>query len=532
MRVWHLTPQSTLYESRGFVARRPGDEYVDPNDRTDTATFQGLTLLPSDEKQYATYEEFADAYQDWHEQATGKIYELNDVNRGIKSAYIVNMETPRGVEHYVLFTRDLVKLEGKLTNIPPGVIPGHGGYVMNRKISFSERSGLKPAEVVKGKNRVQPNQVAGLLDVARKTAGDQAVDQMQEYLNALAAGNGTGYVIKDGAADANLHNKYLGEWASPIALITGQFDPKDQLPEIEEVMNGGKSLAGSSIEYNTSTSETLFDSMVVTSTSEIMISTKARTGGAAASVKGLYDALTKNRDKFPAEFWKDPKVEKFNKVVNTIMQQRSIDGLLAVAQLENIVNAAEAQAIASSIDSSKRDYVPDEKMIDYMSSYAANTHHPQYDPAKHALAAVARQVVNNLNDEDYTDVIRQILNHANMVQMYFKTKVRGADLVCEGFDLVWPPQFKGTIAFYSGKFFSATEIKGRLGFKIGQGAKMTDEPDASLTTKVDPAITKKIAKAAERKQQQAVGRIVDPDERDARDPRIPDTVALGRAKKQ
>jgi hypothetical protein len=246
----------------------------------------------------------------------------------------------------------------------------------------------------------------------------------------------------------------------------------------------------------------------------------------------LYDALTKNRDKFPAEFWKDPKVEKFNKVVNTIMQQRSIDGLLAVAQFENIVNAAEAQAIASSIDSGKRDYVPDEKLIDYMSSYAANTRHPQYDPAKHALAAVARQVVNKLNDEDYTDVIRQILNHANMVQMYFKTKVRGADLVCEGFDLVWPPQFKGTIAFYSGKFFSATEIKGRLGFKIGQGAKMTDEPDASLTTKVDPAITKKIAKAAERKQQQAVGRIVDPDERDARDPRIPDTVALGRAKKQ
>ena len=30
----------------------------------------------------------------------------------------------------------------------------------------------------------------------------------------------------------------------------------------------------------------------------------------------------------------------------------------------------------------------------------------------------------------------------------------------------------------------------------------------------------------------AVGRIVSPDERDERDPRVPDTVALGRAKKK
>jgi len=532
MRLWHLTPASALYESRGFVARRLGDEYVDPTDRDDIATFQGLTLLPADEKQYNTHEEFVDAYQDWHEQASGKIYELNDVNRGIKSAYIVNMETPRGMEHYVLFTRDLVKLEGKLTNIPPGVIPGHGGYVMNRKISFSERSGLKPAEVVTGARAVQPSQVAGLLDVARSTAGDQAVDQMQEYLRALASGNGTNYVIKDGAADANLHSKYLGEWGSPIALITGQFEPADQLPEIEEVMNGGKSLAGSSIEYNTSTSETLFDSMVVTSTSEILISTKAKVGGAAASVKGLYDAITKNRDKFPAAFWNDPKVKKFTDVISTIMGSKSVDGLLAVAKMEDIVDDAEINAIKSGINSGKRDYVPDEKISDYMTGYAANTHHPQYDPAKHALAAVARQVVNKLNAEDYTDVIREILNHSNVVQMYFNTKVRGADLLCQGYDLVWPPQFKGTIAFYSGKFFSATEIKGRLGFKIGQGARMTDEPDASLTTRVDPAIARKVSKAAEKKQQQAVGRIVTPGERDVRDTSVPDTIALGRAKKK
>jgi len=532
MRIWHLAPASQLVESRGFVARRTGDEYVDPTDRDDIATFQGLTLLPEDQPQYDSNEDFTDAYQDWKQGKSGKVYEINSRDRGTKSAYIVNMETPRGFEHYVLFTRDLGKLEGKLTNIPPGVIPGHGGYVMNRKVSFSERSGLKPAEVVKGKQRVRPTQVASLLDSARGTAGDQAVDQMQEYLRALAGGNGTGYVIKDGAADANLHSKYLGEWGSPIALITGQFEPSDQLPEIEEVMNGGKSLSSSSIEYNTNTGETLFDSTVITKTSEILISTKAKVGGAAASVKGLYDALTKNRDKFPASFWQDDKISKFNDVITTIMDSGAVEGLLKVAATEGIVTDAQANKIKSSINNGKRDYRPDETIADYMSDYAANTHHPQYDPAKHALAAIARQVTTKLNDEDYTDVIKEILNHSNIVQMYFKTKVQGADLLCQGYDLVWPPQFKGSIKFYSGKFFSATEIKGRLGFKIGQGAKMTDEPDASLTTKIDPAVARKAAKSAEKTQQQKVGRIVTPGEKDIRDIKVPDAVALGRVKKK
>ena len=533
MRLWHLIPDVPLYESRGFVARRAGDEYVDPTNRDDVAIFQGLTLLPSgDDTAYQSYDDMTAAFQDWQSQAQGQVYELNDPIRSMRSVYIVNMSTSRGMEHYVLFTKDLNRLEGKLTNIPPGVIPNHGGYVMNRKVSFSERSGLKPAEVVKGKKKVNPSQVADLLNSARPTAGDQVVDQMQEYLRALAAGNGTDYVIKDGAADSALHSKYLGEWASPIALITGQFNPSDQLAEIEEVMNGGKSLDSSSIEYNTSTSETLFDSMVITTTGEILISTKAKIGGAAASVKGLYDALTKNRDKFPASFWNEPKVKKFNDVITSIMESSAVDGLLNLAQMEDIVDSGQASAIRSAIGTNKKDYVPDEKISDYMGSYAANTHHPLYDPAKHALAAIARQVVNKLNAEDYTDVIRQILNHANIVQMYFKTTVRGSDLVCNGFDLVWPPQFKGSIAFYSGKFFSATEIKGRLGFKIGQGAKMTDDPDESLTTRIDPRTARKITKSAEKQAQTSVGRIVEPNRPDRRDVSVPDTVALGRAKKR
>ena len=52
-----LNQISMIVESRGFMARRLGDEYVDPSNRSDIATFQGLTLLPESGIEFETHEE-------------------------------------------------------------------------------------------------------------------------------------------------------------------------------------------------------------------------------------------------------------------------------------------------------------------------------------------------------------------------------------------------------------------------------------------------------------------------------------------
>ena len=521
-----------IVESRGFVARKPGDEYVDPSNRTDIATFQGLTLLPESGIEFDTHEELLAALAEFEKTADGKVYRLNSSIRSMKAAMIVNMDTPRGAEHYVLLTKDISKLEGKLTNIPAGVIPGHGGYVMNRDVSLSERAGLKPAEVVKTSNPISPSAVAGLLDVARATAGDAPVDQMQEYLTALAKGNGTGYVIKGGAEFAKLHQKYLGEWASPIALITGQFEPSSQLAQIEDVMLDGSSIATGKIVYNINAAEALFDSLVKVGIVEILISSKAaKGGGAAASLKGLQNAITREQDRFDPDFWKDPKVEKFKNVVNTIMENSAIDGVLTVAAQEDLLPSADIAKIKNGLMSKTKQFVTSDAIEDMKSEYAANTNHPQYDPAKHAFAALARRLVNKLNSEDYTSIIRQILNNANVIQMYFEAVPKGPDLLCKGFRLIWPPQFDGQIKFYSGKFFSATEIKGRLGFKIGTGAAMIDPPDESLRAPIDDSAKRRAEIKAQKAKDVSVGKITGTDQRDVRDVNVADVVALGRAKK-
>ena len=532
MRLYEL---DTFNESRGFAARRPGDEYIDTTNRDDVAVFRGLTLLPPDEDAYGSHEEMILAFQQWEKTAEGTIYDINRPQRNMLAAMIVNMDTPRGLEHYVLFTRDNRVLEGKLTNIPAGLIPGHGGYVMNRQISTSERAGLKPSEVLTDSAPVSPNQVAGLLDAARSTAGDETVDQMQGYLKALAAGNGMGYVIKDGAKNFNLHSKYLGEWASPIGLMTGQFDPKSQMQAISDNLAGGASLSDAKISYGTNVAGELIDSTVIGKDWEIGISSKAkRGGGASASLKGLQDAMVKQADKFSPGFWSKPKNKAFKHVVEIIMGNSGVEGPLVLAQERGIITPAEYKSIRQGISRSRGEkWAPTRKIATLMDDYAAFTGHPNYDPAKHAYAAVLKKLVKDLNDEDYTDTVKEILNHASIVQMYFKVDVKGPDLICKNFDLVWPPRFDGQIRFDYSKTASATEIRGgRLSFKIGKGAALTDEPDPSLSAKVVDKAAKSAAKAAEKKQQLAVGKVVKPGEKDVRDPRVPDTVALGRAKKK
>ena len=520
-----------IVESRGFMARRLGDEYVDPSNRSDIATFQGLTLLPESGIEFETHEELLSAIGNFETAAKGTVYRLNTPIRSMKSAMIVNMDTQRGQEHYVLFTKDLARLEGKLTNIPAGIITGHGGYVMNRDVSLSERAGLKPAEVVKSDTPVSPSAVAGLLNTARATAGDIPVNQMQEYLVALAKGNGNGYVIKGGAEFAKLHQKYLGEWASPIALITGQFEPKSQLSQIENTMLDGSSISIGKIVFNTNAAEALFDSMVKVGTVEILVSTKAAKGGAAASLKGLYTTITDDKDRFDPAFWNDPKTKKFKDVVDAIMSKSAIDGVLDAALIEGVVTGSDVAKIKAGLASKTKQFTTSDTIEDMKSEYAANTNHPMYDPAKHALAAVARRLTDKLNDEDYTDVVKQILNHANVVQMYFEAVPKGQDLLCKGFKLIWPPRFEGQIKFHSGKAFSATEIKGRLGFKIGTGAAMIDQPDDSLRAPIDNSAKRREEIKAQKAKDVSVGKITGTDQRDVRDVNVADVVALGRSKK-
>jgi hypothetical protein len=79
--------------------------------------------------------------------------------------------------------------------------------------------------------------------------------------------------------------------------------------------------------------------------------------------------------------------------------------------------------------------------------------------------------------------------------------------------------------------YSATAIKGRIGFKIGSDVS-TDEPDESLKVKIDDKAIARAEKAAQVVANKKVGKIVKPGEKDVRIANVPDKIALGRSKKK
>lgn len=301
-------------------------------------------------------------------------------------------------------------------------------------------------------------------------------------------------------------------------------------------MTGGKPLKTGKVRYNIDMAEALFDSVVVVGPYEVLISTKAKGKGADASIKGLYDTMVDKKEEFPPSFWRKAKNKKFQRIISIIMQKSAEQGLLDVAELEGVIDDVDKAAIlqgkAAERSRSGR-FKPTPTLSKYMKEYVANTEHEHYQGYLHAIAAVAKQLTTKLNEEDYTEVAKEVLNHANVVQMYFSASPKGEDLICKGYKLVWPPNFEGRIDFRSGKNFSATTIKGKIGFRIvPTGAPKTDSDIVDDTMATASADAEKARKAAQRAKDKAVGRIIEPGKRDVRDPRVKDLAALGREKKK
>lgn len=473
--------ESRIFESRGFAGRKAGDEYVNTKDPEDILVFQKLHLLPDNDIAYDSMDEletatraFVDSYiKNPEKQNKTKLRYLNKANTGTKAAMVVEMHTPDNEEIHLFFyfTKNLANTAGKLTAIPEGGVD-EPGYVLNTKASTSERFKIKPSDIVKSPAARDIRSISDLLDPAKNPDVEPALlEQMQAVIDAFANKSAKGTVLAGGAKYKSVHDKYTGEWAAPIALITGQYEPAMLKSAMEEDLLGGQDFAKGKVSFNTNPAQTLFDSIVQVGRDNVYISSKAKGGGAAASLKGLYETLTdeNKRAKFKPEFWQDPKVQKFERIVKAIMEAPSIEGMMAVALIEKIIDKADATAIAEGWSGERNrtaKFKPSENLQALMNTYNANKQHPDYSPTKHALAGVSRALTRKLNAEDFTPVVKEILNHAAMVQMYFNYRIKGEDLVLDDFKLVWPPVYDGKIEFFADKAFSATEIKGRLGFSI------------------------------------------------------------------
>ena len=471
--------KQNLVESRGISARTQGDVYFDPTNPKDEIVFQEFITLPVNGIKYDDVESRDFAIEKFIQKNPGNYHFLNTPNQGQLGIMIAAFLKPKGrkMDLFVRFSSDVANVAGKMGQIDPGVMgPGHGGYKFKKETSISENLGIKPSQVIKSAGPFSINELPELLGQVKTPSNAVLINQMQGYLSSLLQGEPR-YVIRGGAEYITSHQKYLGEWGAPIALAMGLFDPQGTAERIETEVLAGQSLADGQVMFPKDVSQTLFDSSMKYGAEEILISSKAhKGGGAAASLKGLYDIVTKKGHLLPDDYTTNEEFVYLTDVLKTIAENSTEDGMLQVAMKQKVISKNDYNIMLGISAARKKgqkiewaDALPVRVQALMLTQIKADKGNRNYSPFFHALASIAKATTNELNKYKVTDYIRGLLNFSSIVQMYFDVKPRGEDAEVMGFRIVWPPTFAGIIVFDASKNFTSSEDparRGKLGFKI------------------------------------------------------------------
>jgi hypothetical protein len=455
-----------LDESTGFPNREFGDVYHSPINKDDVLIFQDFKAYPDDAVQWT---DSAKRDKAWNKiqhylKQVGEIKELNKPNAGMLGVLVVHMMDPKTKKHWFFckWVRDLSVVKGKFTGIPAGAIADdHPGFVYKKGASESYK--LKPSDIMGGEGPFTPQQVVAAVKRIPGNAGPpDLIEQLQFAVEQIATRKPWPITIIDGAQNMSFHTKYTNEWLAPLVLSAGMI-PKQDRTNIELNLMAKKSMVNSSIYYSKGVSDTLSDSSIEKEGFRVYISSKQQGGGAAASILGIYEVLTKKRSEFGTGFFKQPKVAQFDKIVKLIVNSPSLEGMLAVAIMMGVITDAEYELILAG----QVNKLP-AKTKKLAQTFNARKDNPRYNPYFHLIAAIATATCARLNQIDFTDVFKAIINKASLVQCYLHTKIRNTkDLDLLDMQTVWPPIIEGKITFTAQKNFTSSEVRGRLGFKIG-----------------------------------------------------------------
>jgi len=412
------------------------------------------------------------AVAEWLEQSGIKPENFTMVNAPMKAAAVSVWKNSAG---------ELVAFGRYATQIRPGALGIHWpntrftketGYSSEDTVSKSENIALKPSDLFTSDPLTVP-EILTIVNDLPETLPEDIREIVPAMLNAVARGEET-YV-----PGANEHRqtleKYVGEYGAAIALITGNFVSGNYDDVATEVLapQGADWSDMTLAQFPTSTTQALVDSYVLSeSGARVAVSSKARAGGASASLASVAKILDDKADKFPDGFL--AKNEELIHGINLLAKNPAKEGVYKTGKLYKLVSDADIKIINYLIKS----FDKDEKVLTVRLKKLAGTYpskefvhktilHPNYNLGYRLLAALARKVSDKLNSLDPTELFRAVLAQSSMCQVYAKTQKRGDSLAFVDFKVVFPATFTGTIIFDAQTNYYSTHLpKGRIAFKL------------------------------------------------------------------
>ena len=348
------------------------------------------------------------------------------------------------------------------------------GYSSQSTVSQSENIALKPSDLFTS----EPMTVPQLLTIINKELPDSLPEDLKlivpAMLNAVARGEET--YVSGADQYRSIIEKYVGEYAAAIAMLTGNFiDGAYDDVETQVLAAQGADWSDMTlVQFPTSVTQALVDSYLLSEdqSARVAISSKARGGGASASLASVARILDDKSDKFEGGFL--AKNEDLIHGINLLSKNSSVEGVFKCGKLYGFVSDADIKIINYLIKEFDNDTKGLTGRLKKLVNFYPNKenvektiNHPNYNLGYRILASLARKVSNHLNDLNPTELFRAVLAQSAMCQVYAITQKKGDALAFTSFRVVFPATFEGKIVFDANtNFYSTDRPKGRISFKL------------------------------------------------------------------
>ena len=459
-----------IIEGRGIAAREPGEVFIKTED--DFITLQQVVYLPSNMDSYESHEELLKAVDQWRSEFDGTLEIFGSPNTGTKAVMISIWKNAQGQN--VAYGKWLKKVN-------PGLLGGNWsntdfakstGYKTQSKRTETQQIPIKPSDLVPA-DQIQSADVIGILrgNLEKADVPQEIKSQMVEMItNAI---NGDKTPIPGAAEYQNLHQVYTAEFAAPLVYINGSPLLKGDMQAVDNML---ANIGVSRSEFNRvlwpdNPIEKLVDSYIFTDNYRLGISSKSKSGGGAgASIDGIFNVITRKKDKIPPEF-----LEKHQDVLDLLtllMKNNSTMGILKVAKKLELVNTSQQREILDRMQSFDNDTSTlsadnAELLQKSQARYKPQTAHRNYNVGFHLMAVLARYIADHLKTMDIDSFFKGVLSYADMIQIYARVAKRGEDAFFDEFIVKYPPEFDGTIEIDPDtNYFASSKPKGKITFKL------------------------------------------------------------------
>ena len=468
----NLLDNVLMEKSRGLLYRDTGDSFFQGSKDNPTAeiVFDKVDYFPSMPGAYANYDEMSQVGADLFKQYPAIAWS-NKPTQASKAFAILTFNGPAaGQQTY--FGRFFNEIKPDMAGFwKNSELPG--GWQLNKAASLKgSYYKLKPADLFPTNSTFDtPADTVAAMGTRPGTTPDQmaSIDKIRPGMDQLLAGQLPKFENMGDMVTAVRDD--LGETIGPIALIQGMNMGVGAEAARKDILGKDGSYGGSKINFPAEKNNGLVDSYLLhPSGIEIGISSKGEKG-ASASVKNISDGVETARQKGQDELL--TKYADQVEVIERVGHLSSLDFPIVYGVEQGIIDEATGEEIKQMIKTNATPTNP--AILDLMSTYNPKQN-PRYNTGYHALAALARRVSKNINqDPKFGEACLKFLNSSPIIQLHLNGSEKGSNYTVTGFTSKYPPDFKGTVGLDASKVYSATGTIGRVSFSYnGGGDKDTD----------------------------------------------------------